>query len=76
VGLNLSKSVHHSKRVFFSIQFVKHVKGQWRRDESDCRVEEGGDTKASRGDHFLDVEFKSVYSEIQDTQVDVLHQDV
>jgi len=52
------------------------VKGQWRRDESDGRVEEGGDTKAFRGAHFLAVEFKSFYSELQDTQADVLHQDV
>ena len=35
--------------VIFFIHFVKHVKGQWRRDESDRRVEERGDMKASRG---------------------------
>ncbi len=40
------------------------------------RVEERGDTKASRGAQFLAMEFKSLYSEIQDTHVDVLNQDV
>jgi hypothetical protein len=32
--------------------------------------------KASRDNHFLVMEFKNLYSEIQDTQVDVLHWDV
>jgi len=48
------------------------VRGEWRRDESDRRVEERGDTKASRGDHFLGMEFKRFCSEIQDIQVDVI----
>jgi len=35
----------------------------------------GGQSVSREGHGFLAMEFKSFYSEIQDTQVDVLHQD-
>ena len=61
--------------LFFLI-LLNTSRGQKRRDESEMRVEERGDRKASQGARFLAMEFKSLYSEIKDTQVDVLHQDV
>jgi hypothetical protein len=68
--IKFSKIVTDMLEFFFNFHLVNHVRGQWRRDGSDRRLEEPGDTKASRGALSLRWSLK-VYSEIQDTQADV-----